>query len=340
MGEFPQLSSRNGARAEARNPTALLHVGNYGSPPELGRVGSWSFMNESMAEPRTVSSTVRDSRYNLPVLDWIAIAVLAGVAAVWLRFAWLYRRIARLPNLRGVPDTLAAGAAWPKLSVVVACRNEASQRPRRAVVAASTGLPIAGDRRRRRPLGGRHRRHPARAGDRSPGAAGGARGRAAFRLARQDERHAPGRSGRHRRVDPVHRRRRVVHAGNAAPGRRLGAARRSGSRRRDSTLHRAGHLRARFRLAVRADPVDLPARRRAAPPAQPRAHRRRRVQPGAPRRLPGDRRPPAAAAGGGGRRQAGAGPAAQRRPPGLRRFRAGRSACGGSAASSPRCAAC
>ncbi len=60
------------------------------------------------------------------MLDWIAIAVLAGVAAVWLRFAWLYRRIARLPDLRGVPDTLAAGAAWPKVSVIVACRNEAA----------------------------------------------------------------------------------------------------------------------------------------------------------------------------------------------------------------------
>ncbi len=47
--------------------------------------------------------------------------VLGGLCAVWLRYAWLYARIARLPDLRQVRGDCAP---WPSLSVVVACRNE------------------------------------------------------------------------------------------------------------------------------------------------------------------------------------------------------------------------
>jgi glycosyltransferase involved in cell wall biosynthesis len=50
-----------------------------------------------------------------------AIAFLAGLCLTWLRYAWLFGRIARLPNLRAIPGEQTH---WPRLSVVVACRNE------------------------------------------------------------------------------------------------------------------------------------------------------------------------------------------------------------------------
>jgi hypothetical protein len=59
------------------------------------------------------------------VLPLVWIALLAFVLAAWLRFAWLYRRVASLPDLSRCPDQMADGRPWPKLSVVVACRNEA-----------------------------------------------------------------------------------------------------------------------------------------------------------------------------------------------------------------------
>jgi glycosyltransferase involved in cell wall biosynthesis len=58
------------------------------------------------------------------VLALAAILLLTGLWAVWLRFAWLFARIGRLPNLRAGPERLPAGKSWPRLSVVVACRNE------------------------------------------------------------------------------------------------------------------------------------------------------------------------------------------------------------------------
>jgi glycosyltransferase involved in cell wall biosynthesis len=49
--------------------------------------------------------------------------LLAGVLLAWLRFAWVLRGVGALPNLaRESADPPAGG--WPKLSVVVACRNE------------------------------------------------------------------------------------------------------------------------------------------------------------------------------------------------------------------------
>jgi len=49
--------------------------------------------------------------------------LLAGVLVAWLRFAWVMRGIAALPNLAHERADPPAGG-WPKLSVVVACRNE------------------------------------------------------------------------------------------------------------------------------------------------------------------------------------------------------------------------
>ena len=43
---------------------------------------------------------------------------------VWLRFAWVLRRIDARPTVAGIDGALPPEVAWPKLSVVVACRNE------------------------------------------------------------------------------------------------------------------------------------------------------------------------------------------------------------------------
>jgi hypothetical protein len=61
------------------------------------------------------------------VLATVTLLVLIALLAVWARFAWVYGRIARLPDLSRAPspDPAPGGGAWPKLTVVVACRNEA-----------------------------------------------------------------------------------------------------------------------------------------------------------------------------------------------------------------------
>jgi glycosyltransferase involved in cell wall biosynthesis len=56
----------------------------------------------------------------------IAMVLLAGILLVWLQFAWVLARIGRLIDLGSAPASLPDGARWPKLSVVVACRNEAA----------------------------------------------------------------------------------------------------------------------------------------------------------------------------------------------------------------------
>ncbi|MFL5303984.1 MAG: glycosyltransferase [Polyangia bacterium] len=67
------------------------------------------------------------------MLHTIVLGVLLALLAMWVRFAWLFRRVAALPDLRREPaDAPPAGGAWPKLTVVVACRNEAAS-VRRAV---------------------------------------------------------------------------------------------------------------------------------------------------------------------------------------------------------------
>lgn len=60
-----------------------------------------------------------------PVSSLSAVFVLAAMAAVWLGFARRFRRISALPDLRAIDGHLPARDGWPKLSVVVACRNEA-----------------------------------------------------------------------------------------------------------------------------------------------------------------------------------------------------------------------
>jgi hypothetical protein len=58
------------------------------------------------------------------VLALVATILLSGILLVWLQFAWVLSRIARLPDLAHAPAELPAGLVWPRLSVVVACRNE------------------------------------------------------------------------------------------------------------------------------------------------------------------------------------------------------------------------
>jgi hypothetical protein len=49
--------------------------------------------------------------------------LLASVLVTWVRFAWVLRGIGKLPNLARASDEAPAGG-WPRLSVIVACRNE------------------------------------------------------------------------------------------------------------------------------------------------------------------------------------------------------------------------
>jgi hypothetical protein len=61
------------------------------------------------------------------VLHSIALLVLIALLALWVRFAWVFRRVAALPDLRREPGDLPpGGGVWPKLTVFVACRNEAA----------------------------------------------------------------------------------------------------------------------------------------------------------------------------------------------------------------------
>jgi glycosyltransferase involved in cell wall biosynthesis len=58
------------------------------------------------------------------VLAVIAMILLPGILLVWLQFAWVLARIGGLIDLATAPAALPDGAPWPRLSVVVACRNE------------------------------------------------------------------------------------------------------------------------------------------------------------------------------------------------------------------------
>ncbi|HEY4186642.1 MAG TPA: glycosyltransferase family 2 protein [Polyangia bacterium] len=58
------------------------------------------------------------------MLPLIVTALLVVVLLAWLRGAWVLARIGALPNLARMPATLEGEAPWPRLSVVVACRNE------------------------------------------------------------------------------------------------------------------------------------------------------------------------------------------------------------------------
>jgi cellulose synthase/poly-beta-1,6-N-acetylglucosamine synthase-like glycosyltransferase len=58
--------------------------------------------------------------------------LLIGILAAWLRFAWILTRAARLPNLARAADAPVAERPWPRVSIVVACRNEEAE-VRRAV---------------------------------------------------------------------------------------------------------------------------------------------------------------------------------------------------------------
>jgi glycosyltransferase involved in cell wall biosynthesis len=60
-------------------------------------------------------------------MTWGSIAAtvfVTGVLTAWLRYAWIFRRITAAPSLAAIAPAPPAGMAWPRLSVVVACRNE------------------------------------------------------------------------------------------------------------------------------------------------------------------------------------------------------------------------
>ncbi len=57
---------------------------------------------------------------------WLVTASLAGILFVWLRYARALAVMARAPVLTGVTPALPADMPWPRLSVVVACRDEAA----------------------------------------------------------------------------------------------------------------------------------------------------------------------------------------------------------------------
>jgi glycosyltransferase involved in cell wall biosynthesis len=58
------------------------------------------------------------------VLALFATVLLTGILLVWLQFTWVLARIGRLPDLGRAPAEMPDGMAWPRLSVVLACRNE------------------------------------------------------------------------------------------------------------------------------------------------------------------------------------------------------------------------
>jgi hypothetical protein len=57
---------------------------------------------------------------------WFATLLLAGTLLAWLRYARALAVMARAPALPRTEPALPAGSAWPRLSIVVACRNEAA----------------------------------------------------------------------------------------------------------------------------------------------------------------------------------------------------------------------
>ena len=58
-------------------------------------------------------------------MAWVLTVALGAAFAAWLSFALALRRMGALPALGHLPATLPDdGAAWPAVSVVVACRNE------------------------------------------------------------------------------------------------------------------------------------------------------------------------------------------------------------------------
>jgi glycosyltransferase involved in cell wall biosynthesis len=57
---------------------------------------------------------------------WFATVLLGGIVVVWFSYARALAAMARMPSLTAFVPSLPEGAAWPTLSVVVACRNEAA----------------------------------------------------------------------------------------------------------------------------------------------------------------------------------------------------------------------
>ena len=73
------------------------------------------------------------------MLSGLLTIVLAALVAVWARFARTLTRLAERPRLPELPAAPPAGVAWPRLSVIVPCRNEA------AAVRGAVGSLLAQD---------------------------------------------------------------------------------------------------------------------------------------------------------------------------------------------------
>ena len=54
----------------------------------------------------------------------LATGVLAAILLIWLAYTRVLLRVGALPDLRDLPASRPDHAPWPRLSVVVACRNE------------------------------------------------------------------------------------------------------------------------------------------------------------------------------------------------------------------------
>jgi hypothetical protein len=57
-------------------------------------------------------------------VSWIFVVTLAGALVIWIWFAARLARLAALLPLTRLPEENAPAQGWPRLSVVVACRNE------------------------------------------------------------------------------------------------------------------------------------------------------------------------------------------------------------------------
>ena len=55
----------------------------------------------------------------------VPIALLVALVA-WLSFLPGLWKMSAIPNLATAPEELSTGTSWPRLSLLVACRNEAA----------------------------------------------------------------------------------------------------------------------------------------------------------------------------------------------------------------------
>ena len=113
-GDGSSNTAWTGAFDQVRVYDRALTAGEIPSPPSNGSGRAARHPRRPFAVERGCAGRV------FPSLLLIA---LLGMLAVWLRFGRMLVTMSRLPNLARGPEP-GAGTAWPRLSVVVACRNE------------------------------------------------------------------------------------------------------------------------------------------------------------------------------------------------------------------------